>query len=282
MTPGIPNAIRNLVMVEEWNDFDGIEKTVKEHHDKIAAIITEPIMGNAAAIMPKQGYLEHLRELCDKYNIVLIFDEVKTGFRAARGGAQELFGVTPHLATFAKSMANGYPISAIVGQREIMELYGPPTTVAHGGTYASNPISLTAAKATLQVLEKKKTYKKLNAYGNELMKGIKKTFEHRKQHAIVQGIPTMFQFLITKQHEIYKYCDLAKTDADYYSRIHYEMLTYGVMLEEDNQEPMFTSLAHSKHDLKHTLAALSTAIENAKTLKSPMTKAVRFKHPPKH
>jgi glutamate-1-semialdehyde 2,1-aminomutase len=122
VSPGIPEEISKLILVNEWNDFEGIEKTVKNHHNEIAAIITEPIMGNAAAIQPKKDYLQFLKELCDKYNIVLIFDEVKTGFRVSDGGAQKLFGVKPHLTTLAKAMGNGYPVSVVGGSKEIMQI----------------------------------------------------------------------------------------------------------------------------------------------------------------
>ncbi len=207
---GIPKAIRDLVIVETWNNFESIEKTVRENHKKIAAIITEPIMGNAAAIMPKPGYLKHLKELCDRYNIVLIFDEVKTGFRVARGGAQEFFGVTPHLATFAKSMSNGYPVSAIVGQEEIMRLFGPGKhKVTQGGTYASNPLSLTAAKATLEVLKNREVYEQINVFGKRLMRGIEKILDGNGIENVVQGHPAMFQYIATNNRDIiYNYREL--------------------------------------------------------------------------
>jgi glutamate-1-semialdehyde 2,1-aminomutase len=148
---GIPKAIDKLCLVERWNDFDRIEKLVKRQGSEIAAIITEPIMGNCSAIMPRDGYLKHLRSLCSDHRILLIFDEVKTGFRVGRGGAQARFGVTPDLATFAKSMGNGYPVACFAGRRDIMDIIGP-TKVVHGGTYSGNPVSLAAVDATLDIL----------------------------------------------------------------------------------------------------------------------------------
>ena len=264
MSAGIPESIRKLVIVEKWNDFESIEKTVKQHHDKIAAIITEPIMGNSSAIMPKKGYLKHLKELCDKYNIVLIFDEVKTGFRVAQGGAQELFKVKPHLATFAKSVSNGYPMSLITGQKEIMELFGPKG-VAHGGTYTSNPVSLTAAKATLNVLKDKKVYEKLNSYGSRLMKGIDKVFSEEKEHFILQGVPEMFQFVCSDREEITNYKDLRSyCDFRLFLKIQFELMKNGVMIDLDNQECWYISLSHSEQDLKKTLDAFNLAVQNSK------------------
>jgi glutamate-1-semialdehyde 2,1-aminomutase len=278
---GIPKAISKLIMVETFNNFTSIEKTLKEHHKKIAAIIIEPIMGNAGGIMPKEGYLKFLKELCEKYNIILIFDEVKTGFRVSRGGAQELYNVTPHLATFAKSMSNGYPISAITGQEEIMSLFGPgPHSVTQGGTYASNPVSLTAANATLKVLKNRDVYTKINRYGKRMMEGFKGILEENKVKAIVQGHPSMFQFFVTKEHDkIYNYRELYSTyGADLYSKIQYWLLTKGVIVDEDNQECWYICLSHDlQKDLNKTLDAFSFSVDKAKNSKF---KAKRFAIPP--
>src|SRR3989344_856746 len=166
---GIPKSIEKLTIVEEWNDFNAIEKTVKKNYKDVAAIITEPIMGNASAIMPKKDYLKHLKELCDKYDIILIFDEVKTGFRIAKGGAQEKFNVDPDLSCFAKAMGNGYPIAAFGGHEEIMNLIGPKKVI-HGGTYSANPLSLTAANTTLNELSGK-VHDHIENLGSKLIKG---------------------------------------------------------------------------------------------------------------
>lgn len=274
---GIPKAINKLVIVETFNNFVSIEKTVKENHKKIAAIILEPIMGNSAAIMPKEGYLKFLKELCDRYNIVLIFDEVKTGFRVSRGGAQELYNVTPHLATFAKSMSNGYPMSAITGQEEIMKLFGPgPHKVTQGGTFASNPVSLTAAKATLKVLRNRDVYSKINRYGKGLMKGIKEILTDNNVKAVVQGHPAMFQYVCTNNRNvIYNYRELHTTyGLDLFAKIQYWLLTKGVLVDEDYQECWYICLSHEQQkDLKQTLDAFAFAVEHAKNSKF---KAKRF------
>ncbi len=277
---GIPEAIRKLVIVETWNNFESIERTIKQHHRKIAAIITEPIMGNAAAIMPKPGYLKHLKELCERYDVLLIFDEVKTGFRVSRGGAQEIFGVKPHIATFAKSMSNGYPISAITGQKEIMDLFGPGKyKVTQGGTYASNPISLTAAKATLEILKNRTVYEKLNVYGKRLMRGIQRILDDYKIENVVQGHPTMFQYVATNNRDtIYNYRELKSNyHAELYAKVQYWLMTRGILLDEDNQECFYTSLAHTKEKtLEPTLNAFEQSLERALTSKFKIT---RFKLP---
>ncbi len=276
---GIPKAIDRLVKVETFNNFDAIEKTVKENHRRLAAIILEPIMGNAAGIMPKPGYLKFLKELCDDYDVLLIFDEVKTGFRVARGGAQELFGVRPNISTIGKAMSNGYPISAIVGEEDIMQHFGPgPHKVTHGGTYASNPVSLTAADATLNILKNREVYGRLYRYGEKLMKGISAILEEQDVQAVVQGHPTMFQYVPTDRKEIHNYRELGNSAGmELYAKIQYWLLTKGVMLDEDSQECWYTCLAHSsRNDLKPTLDAFRFAVERAKNSKF---KATRFKLP---
>jgi glutamate-1-semialdehyde 2,1-aminomutase len=275
---GIPPAISKLVIVETFNNFESIEKTVKARHKQIAAIILEPIMGNASAIMPKPGYLKFLKELCDRYDILLIFDEVKTGFRVSRGGAQELYGVKPHLTTLGKSMSNGYPVSAIAGRKDIMEFFGPGIHhVTQGGTYTGNPHVLTAAKATLGILKDRTVYTRLGRYGARLMKGIREALEDNGIKAIVQGHPAMFQYVLTNNRkEINNYREL-KTNygVDMYSKIQYWLLTQGIMLDEDSQECWYTCLSHSlDEDLEDTLKAFRISIERARNSKF---RATRFK-----
>jgi len=256
---GIPKSIQKLCLVERWNDFDRIEKLVKRKAKEIAAIITEPIMGNSAAIPPREGYLQHLRKLCTDYGILLIFDEVKTGFRVAPGGAQELYGVTPDLATFAKSMGNGYPVACFAGSAEIMDIIGP-SKVVHGGTYSGNPVSLAAVDATLDILKDSSFYERLESFGTRLMRGLLEVAEEMKTDMIVNGVPEMFQILFTRHREVREYRDLAKCDLDRYATLHAELLNHGVMIDEDNMECFFTCAAHSDEDLEHTLSAFHQSL----------------------
>jgi len=276
---GIPRSISKLVLTEEWNDFAAIEHTVKKHHKEVAAIITEPVMGNASCIMPRDGYLKHLKELCERYDILLIFDEVKTGFRLAPGGAQEVFKVKPHLSTFAKSLGNGYPIAAVGGLKDVMEVVGPGK-VMHGGTYSGNSIALTAANVTMQILSDEDVYSHLEWYGKKLMRGIAGCFEDHKIDHIVHGYPAMFQFLFTRRERINNYRDLAACDFNLYAKLHYELLKRGVMIDEDNGEVIFTSHSHSRHDLERTLDAFHDAIHDALIQRSPLIPAMTAATPP--
>lgn len=251
---GIPKVIKDTIIVERWNDFDAIEKTVKENKDEVAAIITEPIMGNAAAIMPQPGYLKHLRELCDKNNILLIFDEVKTGFRVDIGGAQKLFKVKPDIATIAKAMGNGYPVSAIVGKKEYMELIGPGK-VSHGGTYSSNPISLAAVDATLDELKRRKVIEHIRKMGLRLMKGLSEILSDTHLPHLMNGVPGMFQIAFTQESEIKEWRDLKYCELKMYPFLHVELLKRGVVTDADIEEPLFLSFSHKKKEIQKTLEA---------------------------
>lgn len=259
---GVPKSISKLVIVEDWNNFEAIEKTVKKHHKDVAAIITEPIMGNASAIMPKPGYLKHLKELCEKHGIVLIFDEVKTGFRVSLGGAQKVFGVRPHMSTFAKALGNGYPIAVFGGQKDMMELIGPGK-VAHGGTYSANPISVAAANATLDVLMKRNVYGHVKSYTRKLVNSIDGILSKKQIPHDIQGTSGMFQFIFTKKKHVYSYRDLSFSDKSFYAQLQYELLKRGVMLDEDVEEPLYISYSHSNSDLEHTLGAFEDSIKDA-------------------
>ena len=270
---GIPKNINSLVFAEEWNDFDGVEKTIKKHHKEIACIICEPVAGNMAVIPPEPGFLNHLRELCNKYDIILIFDEVKTGFRLAPGGAQEIYNITPDIATFAKALGNGYPISLIAGKKEIMELVGPGRDhVLHGGTYSGNPLSMAAANATLDELQKKEVFDHLNHYGRKLMKGLRDIYEDNKVDAIVQGFPTMFQSLFTGRDKITNCRQGKNCDINYFALLQGELLRNGIMLDEDPEEAMYISYSHKENDLNKTLELFNNAVSKIKKVRKTLIK----------
>ncbi len=255
---GIPSAIKKTVLVERWNNFEAIEKTVRENKNEVAAIITEPIMGNAAAIMPRKNYLKHLRELCDRYDIALIFDEVKTGFRVSTGGAQKLFGVVPDLACIAKAMGNGYPVSAIVGKKEYMEMIGPGK-VSHGGTYSSNPVSLAAVSATLDILKTGRVHRHIQKFGKKLMQGIDEVFTDEKLPHVMCGVPGMFQVAFTNKKEISEWRDLCNCELKMYPSLHLELLKRGVLTDADIEEPLFLSYSHGKREVEKTIEAYANS-----------------------
>jgi glutamate-1-semialdehyde 2,1-aminomutase len=178
-------------MILPWNDLELVKATVAEHHSEIAAIITEPIMCNNGCIVPNEGFLSGLREICTEYGIALIFDEVITGFRIHLGGAQSYFGITPDLSIFAKAFASGYPISAIVGKREWMSLI-EEAKVIHAGTMNSSNPTIAAALATFEVLEQEQPYERMFALGNKAMDGLRALAVETGQNLVVQGPGPMF------------------------------------------------------------------------------------------
>jgi glutamate-1-semialdehyde 2,1-aminomutase len=258
---GIPEALKELVIVDQWNDFDAIEKTVKKEASNIAAIITEPIMANNSVIPPRDGYLRFVKELCEENDIVLIFDEVKTGFRASKGGAQQLFGVKPHLTTFAKALGNGYPISAVVGLEDIMRKYATNDVILYQSTYARNPVSLAAADATLDEIKKENVHSNIRKVGKTLMKGIREILNDRNMYdVIVQGYPSMFQLLFTKQDRVYNYRDFITCNRELFAKLQGRLLEKGIMLDEYNSEAWYTSASHNISDVEQTLEAFQASL----------------------
>jgi len=174
-----------------WNDLELVGRVLEKRHEEIAAIITEPIMCNNGCILPKEGFLSGLRELCNKYGVTLIFDEVITGFRVGLGGAQSYYGVTPDLSIFAKAMGSGYPISAIVGKHEWMELVAAGKVIHAGTMNAGNP-TVAAALATIEVLEQEMPYDRMHRLGRKLMQGLQRAAADAAQDLSVQGLGPMF------------------------------------------------------------------------------------------
>ena len=186
----VANAADNLVIMP-WNDLELLEDLFARRGSEIAAILTEPVMCNSGSLMPRPGFLEGLRSLCDRYESVLIFDEVITGFRLALGGAQEIFGVTPDLATYAKGIASGFTLSAVVGKAEVMDLISSGQVV-HAGTYNSNPVVIAAGLATLQTLtgDREAVYAHLNRLGGRLRDGLAERLQRAEVPALVGGLGT--------------------------------------------------------------------------------------------
>ena len=220
--------------------------------DSIACLLIEPIMGNCLGIAAEPAYVRAARELCDRYGVVLIIDEVKTGFRVARGGVQELYGVRADLCTFAKAMANGYPISVLAGREDIMRKIGKG--VAHGGTYTAHPVSLAAAEKTLEILAETDALERLAAYGTRLRSGMSAILKARGiAHSFV-GHPSMSGLYFA--HEPPRtYRDWKGSDYTFYDAVARVLHDERILCEPDSREPWFMSAAHDESCLKDTLAA---------------------------
>jgi glutamate-1-semialdehyde 2,1-aminomutase len=256
---GIPRTLRDLVITLPFNDFEMLEKTVKREWFNIAAILFEPIMGNLASIEPKPGYLELIRKLCTDYGIVMIMDEVKTGFRIAPGGAQEVYSVIPDLATYAKSLANGFPLAAFGGKAEVMHTI-VPGQVAHAGTYCGNPAGTAAADATLELLQDGKILKAIAERGKRLQRGISEALTRAGIPNLISGPPAMFGIILTNQKGIPDYRAFAKTERAFYEKIAMALVDRGVMPDPDNREPWFLCYSHTDQDIDDTLNRLEDAV----------------------
>ena len=263
MSSGIPEGIRHYVINLPFNDFERLEETVEARWHELAAIFVEPVLGNVAGIPVRTDWLEKVRELCDRYGIVLLFDEVKTGFRIARGGAQEYFGVKADLVTYAKAMGNGFPIAAIGGKEEVMMVV-EPGRVSHGGTYTGNVVGTAAADATLEILETQPVIETIFQRGQRLMDGIHEILTRAGIPHYVSGLPPIFSFLLGVDEEPTDFRGYMKGDADFYERLVMALIERGVMPDSDGREPWFLCYSHSEQDIADTLMAFEDAVKEVK------------------
>lgn len=263
-TSGIPKALNQYVLPVAFNDFEGLEKTVKANWGDLATIIVEPMLGNTASIMPQPGFLEQIRELCDQYGIVMIFDEVKTGFRIAKGGAQEYFGIQADLATYAKAMGNGFPIAAIAGKEEVMMTI-EPGAMAHGGTYSGNVVGAAAADATLELIENQPILETIDQRGKALMNGIGDILTEAGIPHVVTGVPSMFGIFLGKDQEPRDFRDYLAGDGELYEAISMGLNQRGVQPDSDGREPWFLCYSLSEADVNETLNVFNDSVKDAKS-----------------
>ncbi len=254
---GIPQALHELLVMLPYNDPETLQRTMRQKGHDVAAIIVEPVLGNCGGITPRSGWLETIRAVCDEYGIVLIMDEVKTGFRLARGGAQEVFGVRADLTTFAKALGNGYPVAAFGGRREIMDLIGKG--VAHGGTYCGNRIGLAAASATLDILQNTPALETIAARGRALQSAIAGVLDRFGLPHVIVGHPSLFTFWLTETPPV-DFRDWLRADHATYERIIQAMNRRGVLPDPDMREPWFLAESHSDEDVARTVSVLEDAV----------------------
>lgn len=247
----LASAIDNVIVLP-WNDADLMRATLQRHGHELAAVIMEPVMCNNACIPPQPGYLETVRELCAQHGIVLIFDEVITGFRLALGGAQSFFGVTPDLATFGKAMANGFPIACLAGRRELLERIAS-LQVNHSGTYNSNVMATAAAHATICELERL-DYQRIHRLGETLINGLRKLAANFGLPVLIQGLGPAFHLAFTKRDAIVDYRDSLECDGARNREFVGAMLDKGIRLL--SRGLWYLSAAHTEADIQLTLEAV--------------------------
>ena len=260
-TKGIPlDTAKNTYSVP-FNDEEALSDLIQKDGDNIACLIMEVVMGNIGCIEPKKGFLEFVRKITEENNILLIFDEVITGFRLARGGAQEYYGVTPDLTTMGKIVGGGLPMGAFAGKKEIMELIAPNGPVYQAGTFSGNPISVQAGISTLKQLDNQ-FYKDLERKGNFLRSNIQSIIDEQGYNITPVGCGSMFQIYFNPA-PVYNNDDAHNSDAKRFLRYFRALLKEGVFIPPSQFECNFISSVHSMEDLTQTAEAIEVALEVA-------------------
>ncbi len=260
---GIPARARELVDFIQLNHFEALEELFRNQHNTLAAVLLEPIIGNAGSIAATPAWLQRLRDLCTQHGTLLILDEVKTGFRVAKGGAQELYGIHADLATYAKAMGNGYPVAAFGGRAEIMDVVGSHAGgVVHGGTYTANLVALSAAHATLDILANTDALATVNRTGAQIRDALGRVFTAAGIEHAIAGPPAMFGIHFTPTVPT-DYRAWRATNSALYRRFAWQLIAHGVMLEPDSREPWFICEAHRQVDIGWLEDIATRAIKEA-------------------
>lgn len=260
---GIPDSTFDEVVLAPWNDAEQLERVLGKHANELAAVIAEPIMANMGCIPPRDGYLEQLRELTRELGIVLIFDEVVTGFRYAPGGCQELYNVRPDLSTFGKALGAGFPIGAVAGPHAILDhMTWRDGMVLHYGTFNGHRLTMKVVACNLDLLmaDDKAAYRRLYQLGDAAIASLRSVFARRKVRAIVQGFGPMFQIYFTERPAIHDYRDYcAYVDTQRYSRFVHALLDRGIYMTPSNGLHWIITTAHSERDIQALAAAADEA-----------------------
>ena len=256
---GVPEETTSNTLVIPFNSREAVDSLIEKQSQEIAAIIVEPVMGNVGCIPPREGYLKFLREVTAEHDIVLIFDEVITGFRVAEGGAQEYYNVTPDLVTLGKILGGGFPIGALAGKKELMGMLTPLGGVYQAGTFNGNPISITAGLTTLKLLNHN-FYEELNHKGDYIRSGISDILEDNNLEYKIAGLSSMYQLYFTDK-DVWNYMDAKSSDTKMFDQYFHNLLKEGVFIQPSQFECCFISLMHEKSELDTTLEAMKQSIK---------------------
>jgi glutamate-1-semialdehyde 2,1-aminomutase len=238
-----------------FNDIDSIKELISNNKNQIAALIVEPVAGNMGVVKPAAGFLKDVRSLCDEEKIVLIFDEVMTGFRVAKGGAQELYKIKPDLTTFGKIIGGGLPVGAFGGRKDIMERLAPQGPVYQAGTLSGNPLAMAAGYAALDHIRKHpEIYNSLEEKSAYLEKGFRENLKSLKKNYAINRVGSMMT-LFFYEGEVADYNSAVKSDVSLYGKYFHEMLKRGIYLAPAQFEAVFISTSHTKKDLDKTISA---------------------------
>ena len=257
-----PDLVKNTLQVP-FNDITALSTILEANAGEVAAVIMEPVMGNVGPIPPEDKYLEDVRRLTKEHDVLLIFDEVITGFRLALGGAQEYYGVIPDITILGKIAGGGFPIGIFGASRAIMELVAPVGGVYQAGTFSGNPVSITAGIKTIEILERENALPRINALGDRMRAALTDTIQDSGAgvEAYVSGVGSMFKiFFSPSGNAVRNYSDALMCDKNRYMRLFHKMLSSGVFLPPSQFETNFISLAHSEEDIETTIEAYKESI----------------------
>ncbi|AXE62653.1 glutamate-1-semialdehyde 2,1-aminomutase [Candidatus Thioglobus sp. NP1] len=259
-SPGVPSDLAKHTLTLEYNNLEVVEDLFLEMGEEIGCIIVEPIAGNMNCIPPKEGFLEGLRKICDKYETVLIFDEVMTGFRVALGGAQEVYNVTPDLTALGKVIGGGLPVAAFGGRRDIMNQIAPIGPIYQAGTLSGNPLSMASGLAMLTALEEDKSfYKNLGRRAEYLVQGIISEAKARDIQMTSNCVGGMFGMFFSNEEKVTNFSQASSCNIELFKKFFQEMIKQGVYLAPSAYEAGFLSNAHTDEDLDKTISAASAA-----------------------
>jgi len=258
---GVPTEFAYHTLTVPFNDIDSVQQVIEAHPDQIACLILEPIAGNMGVIPPKDGYLEELRRVTTEYGIVLIFDEVMTGFRVAYGGAQELYGVDADLTCFGKIIGGGLPVGAYGGKKDIMQCVSPIGEVYQAGTLSGNPLAMAAGIATLKQLSQPEVYAQLEETSGVISDGIKHSAKNHSISSFHNRVGSMMICYFTSQ-EVIDYETAKTSDTSKFSKYFWGLLGQGVYVAPSQFEAGFVSLAHTAEDVESTIRAVDNVFSN--------------------
>ena len=262
-SPGVTKNIAKDTLIANFNNIESVEKLFNDNSKNIAAVIVEPIAGNMGLVKPLKTFLQDLRNLCNKFKSVLIFDEVMTGFRVAAGGAQELYGVHPDLTTLGKIIGGGLPVGAYGGKEEIMNLLAPEGPVYQAGTLSGNPLAMSAGLTVLNLLENK-VYEKLEYISKKIEDGWNENIIETKTKAHIARVGSMMTLFFSDKNQINNYNDALELNTKQYAKYFKSMLNMGVYLPPSQYECLFLSTAIDDDDINHLIKSNKKALEELK------------------
>ena len=262
-SPGVTKNIAKDTLIANFNNLSSVEQLFIENKSEIAAVIVEPIAGNMGLVKPRENFLDGLRKLCDSHNSLLIFDEVMTGFRVAKGGAQEIYGVNPDLTTLGKIIGGGLPVGAYGGKQEIMDMLAPNGPVYQAGTLSGNPLAMTAGLTVLNMLNQK-VYDKLEIISKKIEDGWNKNIVETNTNAHIARQGSMLTLFFSDKNEVINYDDALNLDVEKYAIYFKKMLEMGVYLPPSQYECLFLSSVIDEDDIEKLIISNRMALENIK------------------